>query len=146
MVLPECRRDLLQNRIIDEGAQELEVAFTRFVHAGQDRIDDLKARFTGDTAARNAVSRADAAVGVCRRLQRADHSRSDGDDASFFDCACPIKAAVGSGMNIGFVERQLSVERRISGRRNTGGVGKRGETDPTFAPSLQSTPVERKSG
>jgi hypothetical protein len=47
MVLLECCRDLLQNRIIDEGAQKLEVAFTRFVHPGQDRIDDLKARFTG---------------------------------------------------------------------------------------------------
>ena len=55
MVLLECRRDLLQNRIIGEGAQKLEVAFTRFVHAGQDRIDDLKARFTGDTAARNVT-------------------------------------------------------------------------------------------
>ena len=40
MVLLECHKDLLQNRIIDEGAQKLEVAFTRFVHPGQDRIDD----------------------------------------------------------------------------------------------------------
>ena len=47
MVLLECCRDLPQNRIIDEGAKKLEVAFTRFVHAGQDRIDDLKRAFHG---------------------------------------------------------------------------------------------------
>jgi len=98
MVLPECRRDLLQNRIIDEGAQELEVAFTRFVHAGQDRIDDLKARFTGDTAARNAVSRAELPSTFAADSSARTTVVPMATTRPFFDCACPIKVAVRSGM------------------------------------------------
>jgi hypothetical protein len=97
---------VLQNRIIDEGAQKFEVAFTRFVHPGQHGIDDLKARFTGNTAARNAVSRADAAIGVCRRLQRADHGRSDGDDASILRLRLPDQGRRSFRNDIGFVERE----------------------------------------
>src|SRR5690242_12363051 len=84
VVLHKCRIGLIQHSIAREGSQKLEVAFAGLVHAGEDRVDDPERGFTNDASSRNAVSGAHGAVRVSGRLNRADDSSSDGDDAPTF--------------------------------------------------------------
>jgi len=39
-VLRSSRCNAIQHRIIREGSQQLEMAFTRLMHAGEDRVGD----------------------------------------------------------------------------------------------------------
>lgn len=54
------------------------------MHARKERIHDAEWRFTYDASARNSVPSPHPAVGVRRRLERADDARPDGDDAPVF--------------------------------------------------------------
>jgi hypothetical protein len=51
------------------------------MHTGEDSIRDVNWCLTPNASARDSVPGADAAVGVCRRLERTDDSRPDGDEA-----------------------------------------------------------------
>jgi hypothetical protein len=60
------------------------MTFAALMNASEDRIHDTKWRFTPNASARNSVPGPHAAVGVRRRLERADHGRPDCDDAAVF--------------------------------------------------------------
>ena len=60
------------------------MTFAGLMHTGEDRIRDVNRGLTSNPSARDSVPSAHAAVGVCRRLQRPDDGRPDGDEAPAF--------------------------------------------------------------
>src|SRR5215217_1975669 len=80
-VLHKGGRGAVQHRIVSEGAKELVMAFAGLVHSGEDRIHDAQPGRTPDASTRNTISRTHTAVCVRGGFKRADHRRSDGNDA-----------------------------------------------------------------
>ena len=96
--LGERRRDAVERGVVGEGAQQLEMAFARLVHAGEDRVDDAQRRVVLDAPVRDAVAGAHALV-IGGGLERADDRRADRDDALAVPAlASAIAAAVAAGM------------------------------------------------
>ena len=87
---------LAEQRIVGEGAQQLEMAFARLVDAGEYGIDHAQRRVARDAPCRNAVSGTHAAIGIGGGLQRAHHPRADRDDAAAAELCPRDRAAVRS--------------------------------------------------
>lgn len=100
-ILCQCRRDGEQHRVIRESSKELEMAFARHVHAGQDHIHDAQPGFSSDTSACNAARDTHATLVNCRRLKRAHHGRPNSNDAARLRfhvtdrCRGPLRNVVG---------------------------------------------------
>ena len=122
------------------------MTFAGLMHASKERIRDADRRFTCNASGRNSVPGPHAAVGIRRRLERADDGRPDGDDAPVFrlralDCCRSVLRDA-----IGLVERETQVEKRMSCRGYTGGVRQCSKADATSPPDGPCVPIERKSG
>jgi hypothetical protein len=114
-MLFEGRGDPAEHRVISECPKELEVAFAGVVHAGKNRIHQAQSGFTPDASARKAKSCSRTAIGICGRLERADDSRSDCDDATASRLRL-VDRRCGSLRNaVRLIKRQLSVEHWIPG-------------------------------
>src|SRR5580692_10625025 len=70
--------------VVGKGLHQFEMALTRLMDAGEDRVDDPKPRPAPDAAARDSFARAHAPAGACGGFERADHGRPDCDDATSF--------------------------------------------------------------
>ena len=71
-----------------ESLKKLKVTFTGLMHAGEDRVDDVNWCLTPNASARNSFPGADAAVGVCRQLERTHDSRPDDFMSLITDAVC----------------------------------------------------------
>ena len=70
--------------VVGKGLHQFEMALTRLMDAGEDRIDDPKPRPAPNAAACDSFARTHAPVGACGGFERADHGRPDRDDATSF--------------------------------------------------------------
>src|SRR5208282_4939007 len=89
---------------------------------------------------RATPSRLHAAVAVRRRFERPDDRRSNGDDPP----AARLRATDGRRSALGnvkeLVQWETRVQRRASGRGESGGVSEGGEADCAPPPDLERSP------
>ena len=105
---------MIQHCIIDERAEEFEMAVAGFMHARQDFVDNAQPGFTSDASTCNSVSGAYNAICACCGLEGADHGRPDRDDltAGRFRLADSTHGRLRDAIRL--IERQPPVKRRIA--------------------------------
>ncbi len=138
--------NLLEKYIVSEGAEKFEMAFTRFMHTGEDGIGRPQSRLAPDAPAGDTVSSLDATMTVSRRLKRSHNRCADGDDALPVRMRPRERGRRSLWDAIRLIERQLSIECWIAGRGDAGGMGQRGKADPALPPRFKDVPVEGEPG
>jgi hypothetical protein len=139
------RSDAHKDPIVGEGAKELEVAFARLMHAGEDGVHDAQPRILSNAHACHAFAGVYVA-GDARRLECTHDGRPNRDDASAFGFGSINLRCGGLGDAIGLIKRKPQIEPRVSRRGDAGSMRECGELDAAPAPDTERAPVKRKSG
>ena len=115
--------------ILGKRAQQLVMARSRLVDAGEDGVGDAKRRVRADAQGGEAVSGVHAATGACGRFEGADHGRSDGDHAAspLVGAAYRLRRRYGNAIRL--VEGEPPIERRVARGGDARGVGDGRELD-----------------
>ena len=135
-----------EHAIVRERAEQGVVALAGFVDSGHDCIHDAQARGGADALRREPGSRAECSRRARRMLERSGDRGAEGDDAASRSADARDCARRGFGNPIGLVEREASIERRVPGGGEPGGVRQCREADAAGPELLQELPVEKESG
>jgi len=115
------------------------------MHAGEERVDDAQGRRAPDASACHALSGTHVTLLGCRRLERPNDGRSDGDDAPLARLRPRDRHRGPLSDAKGLVEGKALIQRRIAGRGEAGAVCERRKAYAALPPGCLHVPAQRET-